>query len=266
MKVAIIQYPGTNCEYETEQAMLSCGISTEIFRWNRAIEELEEFDGFVLAGGFSYQDRVRAGAIASKKPIIKAIIKKAENGAPVLGICNGAQILIESGLCPGIKKGSIEMALSFNTRGYLCDWVYLKVSSKKSPFLSLFNSLDVFPIPIAHGEGRFTTQDKDLLAELINNEQIALRYCNENGEVIEEFPINPNGSLDNIAGLTNRDGNVLCLMPHPERASFVYQIPPHLPMFGKIKRDAKGDIEKMKEGTFGRKIFEGGFIPKQTKL
>lgn len=259
MRVAIIQFPGTNCEYETLRAISSCGIMAEIFRWNRDIEELEEFDGFVLPGGFSYEDRVRAGAIASKKPIIKAIIKKAENGAPVLGICNGAQILIESGICPSIKKGSIEMALSFNPRGYLCDWIYVKVCSKKSPFLSLFNLFDVFPIPIAHGEGRFTTKDRDLLDILINNKQIALRYCNLNGEIKDEFPINPNGSMDNIAGLTNREGNVLCLMPHPERVSFVYQIPSHLPLFGKIKRDAKGGFERIKGASFGRKIFEGAF-------
>ncbi|MEW6104617.1 MAG: phosphoribosylformylglycinamidine synthase I [bacterium] len=242
MKVVIIQYPGTNCEYETFEAIKSVGIEAEIFRYNRPIEELEEFDTFILAGGFSYQDRVRAGAIASKKPIIKTIIKKAENGAPVLGICNGAQILIESGICPSIKKGSIEMALAFNREtGFLCDWVYVKVSSIKSPFLSLFNLGDVFPIPIAHAEGRFTTQDKGLLDELIKNDQIALRYCTRDGEIIDEFPINPNGSLYNIAGLTNKNGNVLALMPHPERASFVYQIPS---FFGKKQAS-------------GRKIFEG---------
>lgn len=259
MKVAIIQYPGTNCEYETLTAILSCGIKAELFRWNREPEELEEFDGFVLPGGFSYQDRVRAGAIASKKPIIKAIIKKAEEGAPVLGICNGAQILIEAGLCPSIRKGSIEMALSFNPRGYLCTWVYVKVCSKKSPFLSLFNLNDVFPIPIAHGEGRFTTQDKNLQDLLIKNGQIALRYCNVDGEIIDEFPINPNGSINNIAAITNKEGNVFCIMPHPERVSFVYQLPSHLPIFGNIKRDARGNINMMKEGSFGRKIFEGAF-------
>ncbi|MEW6482240.1 MAG: phosphoribosylformylglycinamidine synthase I [bacterium] len=239
MKIAIIQYPGTNCEYETCSAIRSCGIEAEIFRWNRQIEELEEFDAFVLAGGFSYQDRVRAGAIAAKKPIIKTIMRKAEEGAPVLGICNGAQILIESGICPSLKKGSIEMALSFNREtGFLCDWVYVKVSSIKSPFLSLFNLGDVFPIPIAHAEGRFATQNKGLLLELIENDQIALRYCTKNGEIIDEFPINPNGSIYNIAGLTNKEGNVFALMPHPERASFVYQIP-------------------RKKQASARKIFEG---------
>ncbi len=241
MKVAIIQYPGTNCEYETYEAVKSCGISAEIFRWNRNPEELLDFDGFIIPGGFSYQDRVRAGAIASKKPIIKAIMKKAESGAPVLGICNGAQILIESGMIPGIKKEKIEMALAFNKyTGFLCDWIYLKVTSIKNPFLSLFNADDIFPIPIAHAEGRFTTQDKNLLKKLIKNGQIALRYCREDGEIIDEFPINPNGSIYNIAGITNPEANVLALMPHPERASFVYQIPSRF---------------KEKQ-TFGKKIFE----------
>jgi len=266
MKIAIIQYPGTNCEYETLSAVLSCGIKGEIFRWNRPVEEIEEFDAFILPGGFSYEDRVRPGAIASKKPIIKAIMKKVDQGALVLGICNGAQVLIESGMLPGIKKGSIEMALAFNREtGFLCDWVYLKVSSNKSPFLSQFNINDVFPIPIAHASGRFITQDKNLLERLIKNEQIALRYCTMDGEVINEFPINPNGSMYNIAGLTNKSGNVLCLMPHPERVSWVYQIPSHLPGFGNIKRGAK-EFKELKKPGFGRKIFEGMLHSKTTAL
>ncbi|HAW50597.1 TPA: phosphoribosylformylglycinamidine synthase [bacterium] len=223
MRVAVIQFPGTNCEYETLVSVKSVEIDCEIFRWNRPADELLEFDGFIIPGGFSYQDRVRAGVIASKKPIMKAIMKKAEDGCPVLGICNGAQVLIESGIVPGIEWTKVEMALTFNRwTGFFCDWIYLKVWSKKSPFFSLFSIGDVFPIPIAHGEGRFVTQKEGLLDRLIRNEQVALRYCTEDGEIIDEFPINPNGSVFNIAGITNKEGNVLAMMPHPERASFAY--------------------------------------------
>jgi phosphoribosylformylglycinamidine synthase len=240
MKVAIIQFPGSNCEVETGEAAKAAGLSVEIFRWNRDPEELKRFDGFILPGGFSYQDRIRAGVVAAKKPILSAIKEMAEKGAPVLGICNGAQILVEAGMVPGMKRG-VEMALAQNLaerQGFICRWVFVKVESNRTPFLSKFKEGEVFPIPIAHAEGRFVTEDREVLDKIIKNRQIALRYCTEDGRMTELA--NPNGSVYNIAGITNSRGNILALMPHPERCSWLWQTPSFI----------NGRAE-------GRKIFEG---------
>ncbi|MDI6752136.1 MAG: phosphoribosylformylglycinamidine synthase I [bacterium] len=257
MKIAIIQYPGTNCEYETAEAAKSCGLEAEIFRWNRSPKELAKFDGFIISGGFSYQDRIRAGVIAAKKPIILEIAERGDMGAPVLGICNGCQILIESGMVPGTKQ-EIEMALAENRRqwpGFICEWVYLKVSSAISPFFSQFSQGEVFPIPVNHQQGRFTTKDQGLLDTLKDNEQIALQYCTDDGRIEESA--NPNGSLYNLAGLTNPKGNILALMPHPERCTFLYQMPSDSSSWGKKKREAFGMPKKMLEPAPGAKIFLG---------
>lgn len=260
-KIAILQYPGSNCEHETLRAAASAGLAAEIFRWNKDAALLCQFDGYIISGGFSYQDRVRAGVIAAKQRIIQTIMEEARAGKPVLGICNGAQILVEAGLVPANRFGQIEMALAPNLvkgrSGYYCNWVYLKVKSRTSIFTKLFEEGEVFPIPVAHAEGRFVTQREDLLNTLKKNGQIAFAYCREDGQELDEFPINPNGSLANIAGLSNPSGNVLALMPHPERANWLFQVPTDLEnRYSKDKKEAFNQIEKMRSPGPARRIFE----------
>jgi phosphoribosylformylglycinamidine synthase len=129
-RVAVIQFPVVNCEYETRRALVASGLEAEIFRWNLNVSRLSSFDAFVLPGGFSYQDRIRAGAIAAKDAIMEEIANQAQKAKPVLGICNGAQVLVEAGLVPGLSEGRVEMALGPNRTdgrsGYLCEWVYVK--------------------------------------------------------------------------------------------------------------------------------------------
>ena len=223
MKIAVILFPGTNCELETKQALEACGMSADIFRWNLNPEKLEDYDGYVLPGGWSYEDRIRAGVIASKDSIMKKIKEEAKKGKAVLGICNGAQILVESGLIPGLKD-EVEIALAPNNKGYLCTWVHIK-NNGKNAFNAELKENEVIPLPIAHGEGRFVTQNKNLIDELIKKKQIVFSYCDEKGIIKEEYPINPNGATYNLAGICNEEGNILAMMPHPERATWNRQLP-----------------------------------------
>ena len=228
MKVAVILFPGTNCENETKRAVDSAGMTGEIVRWNE-IRGLENYDGYILPGGFSYEDRVRAGVIAAQDKLMDTIHEQAKAGKPVLGICNGAQVLIETGLVPGLN-GEIQMALAPNINprvgGFYCTWTYIKNGPGKTTcaFNRFLDKGEIIPIPIAHGEGRFTTKDSGLLEKLRESGQVVFRYCNKSGG-IGEFPTNPNGSLYNIAGVCNPKGNVLAMMPHPERANWISQIP-----------------------------------------
>ena len=260
-RIAIIQYPGSNCEYETARAVSASGMKAEIFRWNKEPSTLAEYDGYIIPGGFSYQDRVRAGAIASKKSIMKTIFKEAENGKPVIGICNGAQVLIESGIIPGIVPGELEMALAPNTgtSGYYCNWVHLIHTAGKGrcAFTCLFEEGEIFPVPVAHAEGKFVTEKKDLIEKLKANNQIVLKYCTPDGEIENKFPVNPNGSFENIAGICNPAGNVFALMPHPERAAWLRQVPDSLgDEYAKSKQSAYGNSKEMSGSGPGRKFFE----------
>lgn len=245
MKIAVMQFPGTNCEYETLVAAKAVGIDGEIFRWNRSAGELSGFDGYVIPGGFSYQDRVRAGAIASKEPVLDALREEAAKGKPVIGICNGFQILVESGLLPG--SGRVDMALAQNVmvskgkivrRGYYCDWINLRHDSQPGRCSGSFliEQGALLPMPIAHGEGNLVTSNQELIEKLNAEDQVVFRYCDALGNTNNEFPVNVNGSTENIAAVCNPEGNVLGMMPHPERAFFSWQLPASDP--GKHRGDA----------------------------
>ncbi len=225
--IAVIQFPGSNTERETKMACRRTGLNPVEFLWNEPTEELSNFDGFIIVGGFSYEDRSRAGVIAALDPIMKQIKVEAEKGKPILGICNGAQILVESGLVPGLEDNRLGIALTDNKRvkgghvigmGYYNTWANLQmsVSTKRCAFTRRIDKGDFINIPLAHGEGRFVVPD-ELLKKLNANEQTVYRYCDSNGTIIDEFPTNPNGSSYNMAAVCNPTGNVMAMMPHPER-------------------------------------------------
>lgn len=218
--VAVVQLPGVNCEAETVRALARVGLEAEVFRWTRPAAELLGFQAYVLPGGFSYQDRVRAGALAAKDPLIESLAEAAARGKPVLGICNGAQVLVEAGLVPG--GGGVELALARNRMpdraGYFARWVYVRVERSPCVFTRTLAPGTVLPLPVAHGEGRFTARDPGLIPALTRAGQTPLRYSSARGTPARTFPANPNGSEAAVAAICNAAGNVLALMPHPERA------------------------------------------------
>jgi phosphoribosylformylglycinamidine synthase len=207
-KVAVIQYPGSNCDLDALEILRDVAKTRTDLVWHKDLED-DDYDAYVLPGGFSYGDYLRAGAIAATSPSLRIIKEAAENGKPVLGICNGFQILVEAGLLPGA-------VLRNSTLRFVCTWTNLRVETTRTPFTSEAEKGQVLAIPIAHNEGRYYL-DKDQIPELERNQQIAFRYVSEEGEATEDA--NPNGSIDNIAGICNQTGNVMGLMPHPERAS-----------------------------------------------
>ena len=227
--IAVIQFPGSNTERETLMACHRVGLNPFEFLWNESAEKLVQFDGYIIVGGFSYEDRSRAGIIAALDPIIKQVKLEAEKGKPVLGICNGAQILVESGLVPGLQGYSIGMALTDNKRvkggrvigvGYYNTWANLQnsIPSDRCAFTQHLKTGEWINIPLAHGEGRFIVPE-ELLEKMIANNQTVYRYCDDNGSIIDEFPTNPNGSMYNLAAVCNPAGNVMAIMPHPERTN-----------------------------------------------
>ena len=208
MNVAIIQFPGTNCDIDTYRVFNELLDVEPTLIWHEKTTDLERFDAIVLPGGFSYGDRLRAGIIAAYSPVIKQLKKLSQKGKPIIGICNGFQILVESGLLPGAL-------LTNSNLKFICKWVDLKVETNNL-FTNSFQSNSIIRMPIAHNEGRYYVSEEKL-QELERNNQIVLRYSDSEGNT--SIDNNPNGSISNIAAVSNSDGNVLGMMPHPERAS-----------------------------------------------
>jgi phosphoribosylformylglycinamidine synthase len=232
-QAAVIRFPGVNCEAETARALRGLGLETDIVLWNSGEDLLGRYGGFVLPGGFSYQDRVRAGAIASRERVLGRLAEAGAAGLPILGICNGAQILVEAGLVPGLAPDAVEAALAPNRMphrtGYHCDWVYLVHSGRGSFLARLLGEGETFPVPVAHAEGRFVSAREGLFEELLARGQIPLRYATPDGAPAAEPPHCPNGSALGAAALSNPAGNVVAMMPHPERAAYLHHVPDGLP-------------------------------------
>jgi len=205
MKSSVIVFPGSNCDRDVAIALKKYNIKNEMVWHNES--NLPKTDLVVLPGGFSYGDYLRTGCIASKSHIIREVIKHAERGGLILGICNGFQILIESGLLPGVLLRNKKLR-------FLSKNVYLKVINFKNNFCLDYKNKKVIELPIAHNEGNYFA-DKKILQNLEDDNLIAFKYCDKLGNVNKES--NPNGSSNNIAGILNKRKNILGMMPHPER-------------------------------------------------
>ena len=223
MKFGVVVFPGSNCDRDV--ATVTEGLLKQPTRmvWHEE-SDISDLDVVVVPGGFSYGDYLRCGAIARFSPVMQATIKHAEQGKLVLGICNGFQVLTEAGLLPGALVRNRDLH-------FVCDRVPIKVERNNLPWTQGYQAGQVITLPIAHGEGSYYAEP-ETLAELEANGQVLFRYCSANGTM--DTPGNPNGSLNNIAGICNRRGNVLGMMPHPERAA-----------------------EPILGGTDGLKLFEG---------
>ena len=208
MKFGIVVFPGTWSDVDCKFAVGDILQQPYEYLWHKNNEDLSRFDCVILPGGFSYGDYLRAGAIASLSPIMASIDTFARKGGLVLGICNGFQILCESGLLPGILRRN-------RTLQFRCRWVNLKTNNSKTPFTASIPQKHTLRIPISHGEGAYYA-DETIIKGLHDNNQIVFQYCDATGLVTDDN--NPNGSIENIAGIVNKDGNVLGMMPHPERA------------------------------------------------
>ena len=198
MKVGVVVFPGSNCDRDMFHVLTDVfHLDTQFYWHDKGLPK--NIDAVILPGGFSYGDRLRAGVIAAHSPIIKDVQKMAEKGVPILGVCNGFQILVESGLLPGVL-------LKNDSLNFMCEWTDLIVENNKTPFTNKFKINQKIPIPIANGEGKYYVDD-ETLKQLKKKNQIVFRYA----DVV-------NGSLNRIAGVCNEDGNVVGMMPHPERA------------------------------------------------
>jgi phosphoribosylformylglycinamidine synthase len=233
-KVAVLVFPGTNSEIETWRICRDVGLDARVVHWSQAAT-LPQYDAYVLPGGFAYEDRIRAGAVAAHDPMMDHVIDAAQRGKLVLGVCNGAQVLLEAGLVPG--TGAVRRPTAAFTRNgpvphFVCKHVYLKLAIDPSR-CAITAALDkdaLIPAWAAHGEGRLAATH-DHLQEIVDGGHLAFVYAHEDGTANEAAV--PNDSALGCAGLTNRDGNVLAIMPHPERDAWNYNHP---------DRRANGDI------------------------
>jgi len=207
-KFGIVVFPGSNCDHDTYYVLKKILDLDVNFLWHKQ-STLEDCDVIILPGGFSYGDYLRTGAIARFSPIMTEVIKFANNGGYVFGICNGFQILLEAGLLPGVM-------IRNESLNFVCKDVYLKIENKETKFTKGIKEKNSLKIPIAHGEGNYFADEK-VLKNLEDNNQIVFKYCSIGGSIINEA--NPNGSIMNIAGIMNKQGNVMGMMPHPERSS-----------------------------------------------
>ena len=208
MKASIIVFPGSNCDRDIAVSIKKLTNLESTMVWHKETS-MPDSDLIIIPGGFTFGDYLRCGSIAANSPIMKDVIKKATDGLPTLGICNGFQILTESGLLPGtlIKNDCLS---------FLCKTVSIRVENNQTNFSKKYKQKEIINIPIAHNEGNFFANE-DTLKKIKDSNQIVFKYCNQNGVVNNET--NPNGSIENIAGITNEQGNVLGMMPHPERAT-----------------------------------------------
>jgi phosphoribosylformylglycinamidine synthase subunit PurQ / glutaminase len=207
-KFGIVVFPGSNCDHDAHYVAETIMGQDARLIWHKE-GSIGDVDVVILPGGFSYGDYLRCGAIARFSPVMKDVVRFANNGGLVIGICNGFQVLTEAGLLPGVL-------LRNKSLFFICKYLHLRVENANTKFTNQCNAGEVIEIPIAHGEGNYFT-DPDSLKRLEDNRQVVFRYCNPEGNLTDEA--NPNGSLNSIAGIINESGNVLGMMPHPERAS-----------------------------------------------
>ena len=206
MKAAVIVFPGSNCDRDVQVALRQVTGDEPLMVWHKDAD-FDPVALIVLPGGFSYGDYLRCGAMAAHSPVMRELVARARRGVPLLGICNGFQMLTETGLLPGTQ-------LRHDNLKFVCRDVLLRVETSQTLFTSRYEAGQVIRIPVAHGDGNYFT-DGDTLSRLYDRDQIAFRYCDEFGEPAEAA--NPNGALHNIAGVTNESKTILGLMPHPER-------------------------------------------------
>jgi len=207
-KFGVVVFPGSNCDYDAFYVLRKLLNYEVAFLWHKDTD-LQHCDVIILPGGFSYGDYLRTGAIARFSPIMNEVIKFADNGGYVMGICNGFQILLEAGLLPGVMVRNESL-------NFVCKEVYLNIENEQTDFTKGIESKKKLKIPVAHGDGNYFA-DENTLKELHDNKQVVFKYSSKDGKISKEF--NPNGSIENIAGIVNKNGNVLGMMPHPERSS-----------------------------------------------
>ena len=207
MKFGVIVFPGSNCDHDAYHVISKHVGQPVDFIWHRDTD-LSTYDAVIIPGGFSYGDYLRAGALARFSPVMNSVKKFAESGRFVLGICNGFQILCEAGLLPGALIRNRDLH-------FICEHIYVRVETSDSPFTNEMKRGSVLRIPIAHGEGNYFA-DADVIADLESSRRVIFRYCDSRGQTTDDA--NPNGSVNNIAGICSEGRNVVGLMPHPERA------------------------------------------------